>query len=166
MIHRQVCRKRLLARAACFLVLGIAAFQNTSAEPTKTADLGQQSETAAPGSSRDTERIELVPLDRCAPAPIILGFGLDALADITGGHADPGRRSQLLQIAIYASLGNREAMEIAMNRLRKFGLTREAVQEAIDWAKLDVGIIKRTDAAATSPPGATPSDNECRQPNR
>lgn len=50
---------------------------------------------------------------------------------------------ELLQFAIYASIGNRDGMEILSSRVRKFGVTREELQDFADHSKLHDGLLPR-----------------------
>jgi hypothetical protein len=87
------------------------------------------------------------------PSTTVLMDGApDALGDILGGRGpDPDART-LSAIAIYTSIGNRDAAEFLSRGLRKFGRTRADVQDAVDWTKLHGGtdgvVVEQTRKAA------------------
>jgi hypothetical protein len=66
-------------------------------------------------------------------APLAFGQQLSEVED--GRGADPHAR-ELANIAVSASIGNRDAVEIASSQLRKFGVTREEIQDALERTKL------------------------------
>jgi hypothetical protein len=59
-----------------------------------------------------------------------------AAGDILAGRGIDAYKSLLRQIAIYASVGNREGQEILTAQLRVLGVSAEAVNEMIAWTKL------------------------------
>jgi hypothetical protein len=69
------------------------------------------------------------------------GSATDTLGDIIGGRGPNPHLRELAAIAIHTSTGNRDAAEILSRRLRKFGITREAVQNVIDATKLHAGSL-------------------------
>lgn len=62
-------------------------------------------------------------------APLYFG----QFSDLEGGRGPDPHARQLTDIAVSAAFGNRDAVEIASGQLRKSGVTREAIAEAIDW---------------------------------
>ena len=69
-------------------------------------------------------------------------------AELTHGCSVGTPARDLLQFAIYASIGNRDGMEILSNRLRKFGVTREQLQDFVDHKKLHNGLLPPQDGPA------------------
>ncbi len=138
----------MLIRISGCTVLGFASIC-CAAFQTMNADSRQRSRPLSTGSLADKQPVEVVPLPQRLARPITLGFGLDPIGDIKGGSGHAGNGWELLHIAIYASVGNRDAVEISSNRLRKFGLTREAMQDAIDRVPRDVNA---PDGPLRSPP--------------
>lgn len=64
-------------------------------------------------------------------------YDLDTPEDIMAGRGRQRLSSALAQIAVYASLGNRDAVEILANRLQEeFGVSREEIEEAMTWTKI------------------------------
>jgi hypothetical protein len=63
----------------------------------------------------------------------------DTLGDIMAGRGPDPNRRDLATIAIDNATGNKDAAEILSRRLRKFGVTRDDVQNAIDGLKLHAG---------------------------
>lgn len=68
-----------------------------------------------------------------------LGFG--QFADGEAGHGPNPHARELANIAVFDSVGNRDAVEIVSTQLRKFGVTREEIQDAIASTKLHGGEI-------------------------
>jgi hypothetical protein len=68
-------------------------------------------------------------------APLYLG----QFSDLEGGRGPDPHERQLANIAAAAAFGNRDAAEIASGDLRRSGVTREAIEDAIDWTKVHRG---------------------------
>lgn len=58
--------------------------------------------------------------------------------DENGRGPNPHARG-LAKIAVFDSVGSRDAVEIASTQLRQFGVTREEIQDSIAWTKLHGG---------------------------
>jgi hypothetical protein len=86
-------------------------------------DLGPGSAMTCRPESR-AHRLEGIVL---MPAP-------DAV-DILAGRG-PEHARVLQQIAIYEAIGNRDGAEILNARLRAIGVSKEALDEAVNWTKL------------------------------
>lgn len=56
--------------------------------------------------------------------------------DITAGRGTAPHARLLRQIAIHASVGNRESVEILTAHLRALGVSAEIVTDAVTWTKL------------------------------
>jgi alkylhydroperoxidase/carboxymuconolactone decarboxylase family protein YurZ len=69
------------------------------------------------------------------PAPAMLG-------DITGARGPDPNARELREIAVAAAIGNDEKVLIASRSLHKFGVSREAVQEAISQVQLHTGSLR------------------------
>jgi hypothetical protein len=121
-------RPRKLASVFGFIGLIVIGVAIATAEPRETAALD-------PGMPfiRETPSAETHPL---APGSAPTKFDLDTPEDIMAGHGRQRLSSALAQIAIYASLGNRDAVELSAQRLEKFGVSREEIDHAINWAKI------------------------------
>ena len=68
----------------------------------------------------------------------------DPLGDITDAR-NPSHAPLIAQYAIYASIGNRDGMQIISDQLRKFGVTREELEDFADHAKLHTGSPRKPD---------------------
>jgi hypothetical protein len=69
------------------------------------------------------------------PSPALLG-------DVLGARGPDPHAHELREIALAASIGDLEKVELAAHRLRKFGVTREAVREVIDQAQLHTASMR------------------------
>jgi hypothetical protein len=82
------------------------------------------------------------PDDRAAdqPAADMAGQGPDLpfepAGDILAGREAGAHAATLRQIAIYASIDNREGVEILTAQLRAMGVSVDVVTEAVIWVKL------------------------------
>lgn len=81
--------------------------------------------TIARGQSERGSHIVLAPL----------GFG-QQFRDAEDGRGPDSHAKDLMQVAVSASIGNRDAVEIASSRLRKFGVRTDQIQDAIERTKL------------------------------
>ncbi len=69
------------------------------------------------------------------PDPAMLG-------DITGARGPDTHARELREMAVAAAIGNDDRVLISARQLHKFGVTRDAVREAIDQAQLHAGSLK------------------------
>lgn len=119
---------RKLARILTVIGLTVVASDNATAEPVETAALDPRSPML--------REVPLARIPYSSPSPAPGRFDLDAPGDIMAGRGRQRINSALLQIAIQASLGNRDAVEISSDQLRKFGVSREEIEDAIAWTKI------------------------------
>jgi hypothetical protein len=71
------------------------------------------------------------------PAQLVLApLSFSNFGDVEGGRGPNMNARDLTNIAVAMSIGNRDAVEIGSRQLRKLGVTREAMQDAIDRTKL------------------------------
>jgi hypothetical protein len=71
-----------------------------------------------------------------APQGAILLPPPDPAGDITNARGPNAHHGLLTQYAVYASIGNRDGMQIISDQLRKFGVTREELEDYVDHAKV------------------------------
>ena len=69
----------------------------------------------------------------------------DPLGDITGARGPKSHAQLIAQYAVYASIGNRDGMQLISDQLRKFGVTREELEDYVDHAKLHTGSLRKPD---------------------
>jgi hypothetical protein len=122
---------RKLARILAIIGLTVVASDDAAAEPVETAALDPRSPMV--------REVPLARMSYSSPSPAPGSFDLDTSGDIMAGRGRQRIRSALLQIAIQASLGNRDAVEISSDQLRKFGVSREEIEDAMAWAKIHSG---------------------------
>jgi hypothetical protein len=61
---------------------------------------------------------------------------LPSADDIAAGEA-PGEHARMLrQIAIYASVGNRDGVEVLSQQLRVSGVSKDTIEESLTWAEV------------------------------
>jgi hypothetical protein len=80
----------------------------------------------------------------------------DPAGDISNARGLNSHDRLLAQYALYASIGNRDGMQIISDQLRRFGVTRGEIEDFADRAKLHTRSLlqrHRTDSE-TSPTGA------------
>jgi len=116
-----------------------AAIEASGTHASKTIHF-DPSATIARGEARSDTGFELAPLQ------------LRQFSDLEGGHGPDPHARELGNIAAAAAFGNRDAVEIASSSLRRSGVTREDIQEAIDWTKVHHG------PARVQPQGGAVSD--------
>lgn len=118
--------------AICSL-LAVSIAQPLSAKQPHTGTARcEQALAAAPAAAGQLERalpaqnevLDFVPLSAFLAPP-------DDLSPGAGAHS-----AELRSLAIYRSIGNEVGEQILKQRLRKFGMSRDAVQSAIDGMKL------------------------------
>ena len=63
----------------------------------------------------------------------------DPLGDITGARGPNPHALLIAQYAVYASIGNRDGMQVISDQLRQFGVTREELADFADHATLHTG---------------------------
>jgi hypothetical protein len=103
-----------------------AALEASSAHASKTIHF-DPSATISRGEARSDTGFELAPLQ------------LRQFSDLEGGRGPDPHVRELGNIAAAAAFGNRDAVEITSSSLRRSGVTREDIQEAIDWTKVHHG---------------------------
>lgn len=69
----------------------------------------------------------------------------DPLGDIVDARGPNSHTRLMAQYAVYASIGNRDGMQIISEQLRKFGVTREELEDFTDHAKLHTGSPRKPD---------------------
>lgn len=120
-------------KAALITALSLALFQ-----PTVAASVYAQSSEHLPSSAAasDPEITGALPASsranpRAHPDIILLDPSSPTAGDIVGGHGPNPYMRELKQIAIYASIGNKEGVAMLVNQLRERGVSREAIRGAI-----------------------------------
>lgn len=136
----------MFIRAAAILTaLALGAGRPAAAEPFEARDFERRGPTTTQSfaDERSVTALEPQKLARPVhkPAP-------DPRAELTNGRSVGTHARDLLPFAIYASIGNRDGMEILSNRLRKFGVTREQLQDFVDHTKLHDGLLPSQDRPA------------------
>jgi hypothetical protein len=76
--------------------------------------------------------------------------------DVVNGRGPWLHGGELRQIAIYLAMGNHEAAAIAMSRLKKFGVTRDMLRNALDRVKLHTMRGQQTNFPVISQPTIVP----------
>jgi hypothetical protein len=122
-------------RATFFGIVVLALSQPLAADPPR-----------AQGCARDDMQTERPPLPQaCAremrwpqhtPDILLIRPGPAPLGDVLGARGSQLHARQLTSIAIYASVGNRDAVEILSRQLRRFGVRRADIEDAIEATKL------------------------------
>jgi hypothetical protein len=94
----------------------------------------------------ETHAGQTLRFDRCAtiargqsvrePQHLYAPISVDPMGDVNGGRGPNPHGRDLINIAVSASVGDRDAVEIASSQLRQFGVTREEIQEAIERTRL------------------------------
>ena len=94
----------------------------------------------------ETHAGQTLRFDRCAtiargqtarePQYLYAPTSVDHMADVDGGRGPNPHARDLRNIAVAASVGDRDAVEIASSQLRQFGVTREEIQDAIERTRL------------------------------
>ena len=69
----------------------------------------------------------------------------DPVGDISNARGLNSHNRLLAQYALYASIGNRDGMQIISDQLRRFGVTRGAIEDFADRAKLHTGSLPQRD---------------------
>jgi hypothetical protein len=105
----------------------------TDAAPCAADPQRIQSEAACPVQMQDQQRTKTV---------MILPPGPGLPGDIHGGRGPDPHARELREIAMAASVGNLETSLIDARELYKFGVTREAVQDALDQAQMHTGNLR------------------------
>ncbi len=122
-------------RFTLFGILGLALSQPLAADPLRTdccvnedvrAERAYPAQACGPATQQLPQALNILPRDLPRDLP----------GDIFGGRGPYQHARELRALALYASIGNRDAVEILSRRLRKFGVTRVEIQDAIDGAKL------------------------------
>ena len=108
----------MLVRAAIVMASMFMAGQTLAADTMKPASV--DSAAAVHAQTRSAAQVVIAPP----------GFG--QLTD----QASALHAQELKRIAVYASTGNRDGVEILSGQLHQFGVTREEVQDAIDGTHL------------------------------
>jgi hypothetical protein len=132
--------------AAIQVVLASSAGLSVATEPFEARDFERRSPTAMQSFAGERSVTTLQPQQLARPvhppAP-------HSRADLVNGRSLGTHARDLLQFVIYASIGNRDGMEILSDRLRKFGVTREQLQDFVDHTKLHYGVLPRLDRPAS-----------------
>lgn len=107
----------------------------------QAADANQSS----PCEYKESHAGQTLRFDRCAtiargqsarePQHLYAPISVDPMGDVDGRGPNPHARD-LTNIAVSASIGDRDAVEIASSQLRQFGVTREEIQDAIERTRL------------------------------
>ncbi len=122
-------------RFALFGIIGLALSQPLAADPLRIdccanndvqAERSHPAQPCEPATQQLPQVLNILPRDLPRDLP----------ADIFGGRGPREHVRELRALAVYASIGNRDAVEILSRHLRKFGVTRAEIQDAIDAAQL------------------------------
>ena len=127
-MHAQICLAGALAIALCQPLMADPLHTNRHEPENMQTDCTYRAETGV------MEKRPAPPIQLAMPAP-------DALGDIMGARGPEAHHRELAAIAIDNASGNRDAAEILSQRLRKFGVTRDDIQNAIDGLKLHAGSL-------------------------
>jgi hypothetical protein len=65
----------------------------------------------------------------------------DPVGDISNSRGLNSPSQLLAQYALYASIGNRDGMQIISDQLRRFGVTRGEIEDFADREKLHIGSL-------------------------
>jgi hypothetical protein len=86
------------------------------------------------------ERCRSVPEPQASalPGAILLPIP-DPVGDITNARGPNSHQRLLAQYAVYASIGNRDGMQIISDQLRKSGVKRDELEDFVDHAKIHNG---------------------------
>jgi len=118
---------------------------------------GNPADAAGPLAARNCDQAganatEPSTRERCTPDPQggapqshVLLPTPDPLGDITGAPGPKSHARLIAQYAIYASIGNRDGMQLISDQLRKFGVTREELEDYVDHATLHTGSLRQPD---------------------
>lgn len=130
----------MFVKAALLITLVVATSLPLTAGPhtAKNCERVSAYATQPPTGGPCAARQEVPPVQILVPLP-------EPLGDIVNGRGPDLHRRALEQFATYAAIGNRDGMEIISGQLRKFGITRDELQEVVDRAKLHSGLPARQD---------------------
>ena len=124
-----------------FVKIGLITALVVAAGPTKAADqlTARSCEHVAAKATQPSanERCLITPEpQRRALESSILLSNPDPVGDISNARGLNSHNRLLAQYAVYASIGNRDGMQIISDQLRRFGVTRGEIEEFADRAKL------------------------------
>jgi hypothetical protein len=126
------------------LTMGAAAAQDSLTNPNFEHVLA--SRTEPPGDERRPSPSE--PQSGALPAAILLPAP-DPIGDITNARGPNSHQRLLVQYAVYASIGNRDGMQIILDQLRKLGVKREEVEDFVDRAEIHTGSPRQPERAVS-----------------
>jgi hypothetical protein len=131
-----------MLRIGLIIALILAANRADAADPLAAPNCQQAGSNAT----------EAAPRERCRSKPqggVLQSYVLlptpDPLGDITDARGPKSHARLIAQYAIYASIGNRDGMQIISDQLRKFGVTREELEDFANHAKLHTGSLRKPD---------------------
>ncbi len=137
-------------RLAGVLVIGLSL--PLAAAPQFAGPYGCDMPPAAYPQTADTGGTSEPQGSAAPPAPTVI----DPLGDVRGARG-PGLHSrELAAIAIYTATGDRDAADRLTRELRKFGVTAEEIQAAIDSYRLHDGSGSSPGSMARSAPAEEP----------
>lgn len=84
----------------------------------------------------------LEPQSSAPPGAILLPIP-DLAGDITDARGPEAHQRLLAQYAVYASIGNRDGMQIISDQLRKAGVRREELEDFVDHARIHDGFPRQ-----------------------
>lgn len=117
----------MLARTAFLLTLALALSQPLSARAR------EYNRCAASAADRHLYVAGMHSAAAIQGAAVITPPSAD---DILAGKGPPANAHMLRQIAIYASIGNRDGVEILSQQLRLIGVSKDIIDEALTWAEV------------------------------
>ena len=113
-----------------------------AASPAGAADQGCEHVGAKATQSSANERCLITPEPQGgALENYLLLPNPDPVGDISNARGLNSHNKLLAQYALYASMGNRDGMQIISDQLRRFGVTRGEIEDFADRAKLHTGSL-------------------------
>ena len=131
-----------MLRVCLIIALIFAANRADAGDPSATPICQETGANAAERPPRERCRSE--PQGGALQSYILLPTP-DPLGDITNARAPKSHARLIAQYAVYASIGNRDGMQIISHQLRKFGVTREELENFAGHAKLHTGSPRKPD---------------------
>lgn len=132
----------MLARSALLIALFAAASQPLAAGPAaaqsertfSTASITLDETVARAPAAAEPRQAQ--PADSEEAHVLALQPNVAAPGDIVGGHGPSVHSRELREIALAADLGDNDRVDMLTKQVRKFGVTREAIQHYQDRVRL------------------------------
>jgi hypothetical protein len=130
----------MLARSALLIALLAAASQPLSAAPTIAGHVEPTLSTASVGAdetkAQAANQRHAFTAQHQDPRPLVLQPNPAAPGDIVGARGPNPNSRDLHDIAVAADLGNYDRVDALTKQVRKFGVSREAIQHYQDRVRL------------------------------